>query len=117
MLAERSSNKACDAYAWIRWNSPTSYVCSGHGGTVDTLRRRVNAARIITGQTERRVRTGSHVQKLESTGAAGRATYYSSPSTCFWRYRPRHSQGGIEFTPPLPLKQQWRETARVDNPA
>lgn len=112
MLAERSSNEPAmrmRGYA----SSPTSMrLLGGMGELVDALRRRVNAARIITGQAVRRVRTtGSHVE-VESTDAAGRATTWLAEHVLL-AVPPRLAEAGIEFTPPFPeaLAQQWRETA------
>jgi monoamine oxidase len=112
MVVERSPNEPpMRMFGYV--NSPASMrLVGGMGALIDALRLHLDATRIITGQTVRRLRsTGSHVE-LDSEDACGRCTTWRVEHVLL-AMPPRLIEDTVDFTPALPpaLAQQWRATA------
>ncbi|HYD61665.1 MAG TPA: FAD-dependent oxidoreductase [Noviherbaspirillum sp.] len=94
-------------------NSPASMrLMGGMGALIGAFHRRLDAARIITGQTVRRVRSADQHVELDSEDAAGDATTWRVERVLL-AMPPRLVEDSIEFSPALPqaLARQWRATA------
>lgn len=111
MVVERSSQEPPSRMRGYV-NSPASMrLVGGMGALIDTLRRRLDATRILTNQTVRRLRsTGQHVE-LDSDDATGRSTTWRVEHVLL-AMPPRLIEDSIEFTPALPqaLARQWHDT-------
>ena len=94
-------------------NSPASMrLTGGMAALTDALHYRLDARRIHTGQTVRRLRcTPQHVE-LDSENAHGEVTIWRAEHVLL-ALPPRLVEHRIEFEPALPpaLARQWRETA------
>ena len=87
-------------------------VVGGMGALIDALRQRLDPARILLGQTVRRIRTVDADVELESIDAQGRSTNWHGEHVLL-AIPPRLADERIEFVPALPpaLAKQWRDTA------
>lgn len=94
-------------------NSPPSMrLVGGMAALTDALHRRLDATRLHTGQTVRRLRcTPQHVE-LDSENAHGQATPWRAEHVLL-ALPPRLAEHCLEFKPALPpaLAAQWRATA------
>ncbi len=93
-------------------NSPPSVrLIGGMGALIDALHQALDPARIITGQTVRRLRSADPHVELDSEDAAGRITTWCARHVLL-AVPPRLAEDHIEFIPALPqaLAQQWRAT-------
>lgn len=93
-------------------NTPASVRLTGGMETlIDALRRKLDATRIITGQTVRRLRSADQHVELDSEDTAGRITTWHVEHVLL-ALPPRLVGDGIEFSPALPqaLALQWRAT-------
>ena len=94
-------------------NSPPSMrLVGGMAALTDALQRRLDATRIHTGQTVRRLRcTPQHVE-LDSEDSHGQITTWRAEHVLL-ALPPRLVEHHIEFEPALPpaLAEQWRATA------
>lgn len=112
MVVERS---AAEAPVRMRGyvSSPASMrLLGGMGSLVEALRHRLDAGRIVTGQSVRRLRhAGAHVE-LDSEDPAGRSTTWRADHVLL-AMPPRLVVGSIGFAPSLPpaLARQWEATA------
>ncbi|NDP63617.1 FAD-dependent oxidoreductase [Polaromonas sp.] len=97
-------------------NSPASMrLMGGMGALTDALHRRLDATRIHTGQTVRRLRSTQQHVELDSDGgndAKGHSTTWRAEHVLL-ALPPRLLAHRIEFMPALPaaLVRQWRATA------
>lgn len=93
-------------------NSPTSMrLVGGMAALTDALRCRLNAGRIITGQTVRRLRCMDQHLELDSENTSGHAMTWRVGHVLL-AMPPRLVENGIKFSPALPqaLARQWRAT-------
>jgi len=94
-------------------NSPASMrLVGGMGALVDALHRRLDPARIVTGQTVRHLRRADHHIEVDSADARGGITTWRVEHVLL-AMPPRLAEDTIAFTPALPqaLARQWRATA------
>ena len=94
-------------------NSPASMrLIGGMSALIDALSRVLDSARIITGQTVRRLRGAPTHIELDSEDASGRVTTWRAAHLLL-ALPPRLAESTIAFEPALPqaLAQQWRATA------
>ncbi|WP_396333569.1 flavin monoamine oxidase family protein [Burkholderia anthina] len=111
-LVERSRH---DAPLRIRGytNAPASMrLVGGMSALIDALAERLDATRIVTGETVRRLRcTGTGVD-VDSEDVTGRATT-THVAHVLLAVPPRLAEERIGFAPalPAPLARQWRHTA------
>ena len=94
-------------------NSPASMRLAGGMGTlIDALYRRLDPARIITGQAVRHLRRTEARVEVDSEDAAGRVTTWRVEHVLL-AMPPRLIEDSIAFTPALPqaLARQWQATA------
>jgi len=112
MVVERMAQEApvrTHGYA----NSPASMrLVGGMIALADSLRRELDPARIITGQSVRRLRVVEPHLELDAEDAAGRVTTWR-PEHVLLALPPRLAVRLIDFAPALPpaLARQWRSTA------
>ena len=94
-------------------SSPASMrLVGGMGALTDALHRRLDAARIHTGQAVRRLRSTPQHVELDSEDTHGQVTTWRAEHVLL-ALPPRLLESTIEFMPALPpaLTQQWRATA------
>lgn len=94
-------------------NVPASMrLLGGMEALIDALRRRLDPARVVTGETVRRLRRGAAHVELESEDDTGRRTTWLADHVLL-ALPPRLAEHAIAFSPPLPepLAAQWRGTA------
>lgn len=112
MLVERSPHEAALRMRGYV-NSPASMrLAGGMEALVHALHRRVDAARVLTGHTVRRLHgTGNGVEVHSEDEAGGASTLRAEH--VLLALPPRLAAGTIAFTPALPdsLAQQWQATA------
>lgn len=111
MMAERS---ATGAPVRIRGfpDSPTAMrLAGGMGALIDALRRRIDASRIVTGRTVRRIQVAGNNVEVESCDASGGMTVTQAKHVLL-AVPPRLASETIDFSPALPpsLLRQWRAT-------
>jgi monoamine oxidase len=90
---------------------PSMRLVGGMGALTDALCRRLDPARILTGQAVDRVRSEDAHVELDSVDAAGRTTTWRVEHVLL-AIPPRLAEARVGFTPPLPekLSGQWRDT-------
>ena len=94
-------------------NTPESMrLVGGMGSLIDALRRELDPARILTGQTVRRLRTAGGQVELDVEDTAGKSATWRAEHVLL-ALPPRLAERTIAFEPPLPkeLAVQWRETS------
>lgn len=111
-MVERSPDEPPMRMRGYESSSVAVRLIGGMGALIDALRRVLNPARIVTGQTVRRLRSGEPHVELDSEDAAGRVTTWHVEHVLL-ALPPRLADDRIKFTPALPqgLAQQWRATA------
>lgn len=87
-------------------------LIGGMGTLIDALYRRLDPARVITGQTVRHLRRTDHHVEVDSEDALGDVTTWRVEHVLL-AMPPRLVEDTIAFTPALPqaLARQWRATA------
>jgi monoamine oxidase len=111
MIAERTATAAPRRIRGFP-DAPTAMrLKGGMGALIDALLARVDASRIITGQTVRRIHIADHNIELESCDASGGITNMRAAHVLL-ALPPRLASETIDFSPALPpqLIQQWRAT-------
>ena len=112
MLVERSSDEPPTRTRGYVSSPASVRLIGGMGALIDALRRALDPARILTGQTVRHLRSAEPHVELASEDAAGRVTTWRVEHVLL-ALPPRLAEDRIEFTPALPqaLARQWRGTA------
>lgn len=111
MLFERSPQSAPERFPGYA-NSPTSMRLSGGmAALVDALQQALDAQRIVTGQTVRRLRVDGARIVLDSEDREGRVCNWGADHVLL-ALPPRLAAHAITFEPALPesLLAQWRAT-------
>ena len=112
MLVERSPSAPVRRMQGYVNSPPSMRLVGGMGALTDALLQRLDATRIVTGQSVRRMRCTDAQVELDSEDASGRATSWRAEQA--WLARPpRLVMQQIGFTPalPAPLAQAWQATA------
>ncbi|MDI1253037.1 FAD-dependent oxidoreductase [Thermomonas sp.] len=112
MLVERLSDEPPTRTRGYVSSPASMRLIGGMGALIDALRRALEPARILTGQTVRRLRSVDAHVELDSEDAAGRVTTWRVEHVLL-ALPPRLAEDRIEFMPALPqaLARQWRGTA------
>jgi len=111
MLMERSPDEPPTRLQGFANSPPSMRLIGGMGALADALHRRLDTARILTGQRVHHLRaTASHIE-LGSEDASGR-TMTQRAERVLLAVPPRLAEDSITFSPSLPraLARQWRGT-------
>lgn len=112
MVLERSAAEAPSRVPGYASSPASMRLLGGMGSLIEALHQRLDARRIVTGRTVRRLRhAGAHLE-LDSEDRTGQSTTWRAEHVLL-AMPPRLVIGSIEFTPSLPpmLSQQWEATA------
>jgi monoamine oxidase len=117
MMVERAANEMPIRTQGYRSSPPSMRLVGGMTALTDALYARLDAKRIVTGQTVRRLtKTGQHIKIDSEYGSehinAGQITTYQAQHVLL-ALPPRLAVSNIVFEPALPqdLATAWQETA------
>ncbi len=112
MVVERSPSEPVRRMRGYVNSPPSMRLVGGMGALTDALLQRLDATRIVTGQSVRRLRCTETQVELDSEDASGQATSWCAEQV-WLAMPPRLVMQQIGFTPalPAPLAQAWQATA------
>ncbi|WCM24975.1 FAD-dependent oxidoreductase [Paraburkholderia bryophila] len=112
MMVERSHNDAATRVRGYANSPPSMRLLGGMGTLIAALQRKLDAARIFTGQAVRRLRRGDSHVELDGEDENGHVSTWRVEHVLL-AVPPRLAATTIEFSPGLPpeLIRQWRATA------
>ncbi|PAU65866.1 amine oxidase [Pseudomonas sp. PIC25] len=112
MLVERSLHEPPRRMHGYVNSPPPMRLAGGMVALIDALHCRLDATRIVVGQTVRRLRRLDQHLELDSEDATGRASTWYVEHVLL-AIPPRLAEERIEFSPALPpaLARQWRATS------
>jgi monoamine oxidase len=111
MLLERSSNQPPERTRGYINSPPSMRIAGGMYSLIDALYRRLNPARVVTGQAVRHLRISEPHVELVSENAKGE-TFSHFAEHVLLAMPPRLVESQLTLSPALPdeLARQWRET-------
>lgn len=112
MLVEHSPSEPVRRMRGYVNSPPSMRLVGGMGALTDALLQRLDATRIVTGQSVRRMRCTDAQVELDSEDAGGLVTSWRAEQA-WLAMPPRLAVQQIGFTPalPAPLAQAWQATA------
>ncbi len=111
MLLERSSSQPPERTRGYTNSPPSMRIAGGMYSSIDALYRRIDSARVVTGQAVRHLQIADPHVELVSENANGE-TFSHSAKHVLLAMPPRLAESSLSFSPALPdaLGRQWRET-------
>jgi monoamine oxidase len=111
MLLERSSNQPPERTRGYTNSPPSMRIAGGMYSLIDALYRRIDSARVVTGQAVRHLRIADRHVELVSENANGE-TFSHAAEQVLLAMPPRLAESSLTFSSAIPdaLARQWRET-------
>ena len=111
MLLERSSNQPPERTRGYVNSPPSMRIAGGMYSLIDALYRRIDSARVLTGQAVRHLRMSEpHVELVSENARVETLSHFAEH--VLLAMPPRLAESQLTFSPALPseLARQWRET-------